>query len=110
MKQYLFLLRMHEGTPIKSHIKKIFIIYDLDMIEIKIEDENQALLLLYYLLSLYKSFRESIIYGDKSTIKVNKFKEHLLNKDKINNQLTSESHRDDSGKVHFLKEKIIMEA
>ena len=29
----------------------------------------------------------------------------MLNKDKIDNQLTSESHRDDSGQVKFSKEK-----
>ena len=32
-------------------------------------------------------------------------KEHLLNKDKIDNQWMGESHRDDSGQVHFSKEK-----
>ena len=47
LKQSLFLLRMHEGTPIKSHIiKKISIINDLDKIRVKIEDEDQSLLLL----------------------------------------------------------------
>ena len=47
LKQRLFPLRMHEGTPIKSHITEFFfIINDLDKIEIKIKDEDQALLLL----------------------------------------------------------------
>ena len=46
LKQRLFLFRMHEGTPIKSHIAEFFsIINDLDKIEVKIEDEDQALLL-----------------------------------------------------------------
>jgi len=89
---------MHEGTPIKSHIAEFFsIINDLDKIEVKIEDEDQALLLLCSLPSSYKSFREHIIYGGKSTIKVNEVKEHLLNNDKIDTQLTGESHHDDSG-------------
>jgi len=57
---------------IKSYIAKFFsIINDLDKIKVKIEDEDQALLLLYSLSSSYKSFRECIIYGGKSTIKVN---------------------------------------
>ena len=46
LKQRLFLLRMHKGTPIKSHIVEFFsIINDLDKIEVKIEDEDQTLLL-----------------------------------------------------------------
>ena len=62
LKQRLFLLRMHESTPIKSHIVEFSsIINDLDKIEIKIEDEDQTLLLLCSLPSPYKSFRETII-------------------------------------------------
>jgi len=53
----------------------------------------------------YKSFREVIIYKSKSTIKVNKVKEYLFNKDKIDNQLTVESYLDDFGQAHFTKEK-----
>ena len=74
---------MHKGTPIRSHIAEFFfIINDLDKIEVKIEDEDQALLLLCSLLFSYKSFREAI-YGGKSTIKVNEVKVHLVNKDRI---------------------------
>ena len=63
---------MNEGTPIKSHVAEFFsIINDLDKIEVKIENENQALLLLCSLPSSYKSFREAITYGGKLTIKVN---------------------------------------
>jgi len=105
LKQRLFLLRMHKGTPIKSHTAEFSsIINDLDNINVKIEDEDQALLLLCFLPFSYKSFRKAIIYGGKSTIKVNnEVKEHLLNNDKIDNQLTGESHRDDSRQVHFSK-------
>ena len=97
---------MYEGTPIKSHIAEFFsIINDLNKIEIKIENEDQALLLLCSLPSSYKSFRKAIIYSGKSTIKVNEVKEHLLNKDKINTQLMGESHHDDSGQVYYSREK-----
>ena len=84
LKHRLFLLLMHEGTPIKSHIIKFFsIINDLDKIDVKIEDEDQTLLLLCSFPFSYKSFREAIIYEGKSTIKVNEVMKHLLNKDKI---------------------------
>jgi len=79
---------MHDGIPIKSHIIEFTSISnELDKIEIKIEDEDQALLLQCSLPSTYKSFRKTIIYGGKSIIKVNEVKEHLLNKDKIDKQL-----------------------
>ena len=92
------------NIPIKSHIADFFsIINDLDKIEVKVEDVNQALLLLCSLPSSYKSFRKAIIYGGKSTIKVNKVKENLLNKNKIDNQLIDKAHRDNFGQVHFSK-------
>jgi len=69
--------------PTVSHCRIFSIINDLDKIVIKIEDEDQTLLLLCPLPSTYKTFREAIIYGGKSTIKFNEVKEHLLNKDKI---------------------------
>jgi len=57
LKQYLFFLRMHEGTPIKSYIAKFTsIVNELDKIEVKIKDEDQALLLLCSLSFSYKSF------------------------------------------------------
>ena len=70
-----------------------------------IEDEDRALLLLCYLPSSYKSFREAIIFVSKSTIKVNEVKKYLLNKDKIDTHLTSESYHDDSGQVHYSRDK-----
>ena len=69
------------------------------------KNKYQTLLLLCSLPSSYKSFKEAIIYGGKSTVNVNVVKEHLLNKDKIDTQLTDESRHDDSGKVHYSREK-----
>ena len=85
------------------------IINNLDKIEVKIEDENQALLLLRSLPSPYKRFREAIIYGGKSIIKVNEVKDNLLNKDKIDTQLTGESHRMIPGKFIIQGRRVIME-
>ena len=54
LKQHPFLLRMLEGTPIKSHIAEFFsIINDFDKIEVKIDDEDQPILLcVLYLLHI----------------------------------------------------------
>ena len=100
---------MHE-VHIKSHITKFyFIINDLDKIEIKIEDKNQALLLLCSLPSSYKSFRKTITYGGKSTIKVNEVKEHLLKKDKIDTRLTGGLIKMTPGKFIIRERRVIME-
>jgi len=99
---------MHEGTPIKFHIAEFFsIINDFNKIEVKIEDEDQALLLLCFLSSLYKSFREAIIYGGKNQL-INEINEHLLNKDKIDNQLTGGSHLIIPGNFTFQRRRVIM--
>ena len=51
----------------------------------------------------------SYIYGGKSTIKVNEVKEHLLNKNKIDTQLTGESHVMILGKFIIQGRRVIME-
>jgi len=84
LNQHFFVLRMHDGIPIKPHITKFTsIINELNKVEIKIDDKDKALLLLCSLPSSYKSFMKAIIYESKLTIKVIEVKEHLLNKDKI---------------------------
>ena len=95
-------MNIHLSSLILLNISLLF--NNLDKIEFKIEDEDQALLLLCSLPSSYKRFREAI-YGGKSIIKVNEVKKYLLNKDKIDKQLTGESHRDDSRQTHFTKKK-----
>ena len=108
LKQRFFLLRMHEGTPIKSHIEEFFFtINDLDKIEITIKDVDQALLLLCSLPSSYNSFRKAIIKVNNQGQSV---KEHLLNKNKIDAKLMSESHHDDSEQVIIQERRVIMEA
>ena len=101
---------MQEGTPIKSHIAEFTsIINELDKIEVVVEDEDQALLLLCSLPSSYNSFREAIIYGGKATVKINEVKEHLLNKDKIDKQLMGESQQDGSSSALYARRRLVME-
>ena len=58
----------------------------------------------FYLLHIRALGKQSD-YGGKSTFKVNEVKEHLLNKNRIDTQLTDDSHHDDSGQVHYSREK-----
>ena len=60
----LYMLRMAEGMLIKTHVDKFnSIITDLKSIDVKIEEEDEALLLLYSLPPSYKHFRETLCYG-----------------------------------------------
>ena len=63
LKQRLYTLWMSEGTPIKSHIGEFnSVITYLSKIDVKIDDEDQSLLLLRSLSPSYKHFRDTMIY------------------------------------------------
>lgn len=49
LKQQLYMLRMVEATSIRSHLDTFTIIMDLKNLEVKIDDEDKALLLLHSL-------------------------------------------------------------
>ncbi|MBA0771868.1 hypothetical protein Gotri_007334 [Gossypium trilobum] len=60
---------------------------------VKIDNEYQTMLLLCYLPSSYKSFKETLIYG-RDKISFDDVKGHLLSKDKLDNELGSDSKAD----------------
>ena len=91
LKERLYTLRMTEGTSIKTHISEFSsIIVDLQNLEVKIEDEDQALILLCSLPQSYKHLREIILYG-RETISIEDVKQSLLSKDMIDNNLIGSS-------------------
>ncbi|KAK5770576.1 hypothetical protein PVK06_046727 [Gossypium arboreum] len=64
LKQRLFTFRMNEGELLRYHISQfITLLNDLKNVEVHIDDEDQAMLLLCSLPPSYKSFRETLIYG-----------------------------------------------
>ena len=68
LKQKLYLLRMSESTPLKEHLDTFLsIIMDLENMDVKIDEEDKAIVLLCSLPPSYSAFRDSISYG-KSTI------------------------------------------
>ena len=97
LKQQLFMLRIVEGTSIKSHFDDFSsVIMDLENIDVKIEDEDQVLLLLCSLPPSYNHFRETLIY-DKEEISIDDFKLSLFSKDLMDRELTNSNAND--GKI-----------
>lgn len=91
LKQRLFTMRMAEGTPIKSHLDTFMsIIMDLKNMEVNIDDEDQALLLLCSLPPSYKHFRETLVYGRES-ITLDDVKSSMFSKEIMDRELTTAS-------------------
>ncbi|KAJ9552349.1 hypothetical protein OSB04_016394 [Centaurea solstitialis] len=64
LKQRLFSLRMKEGMPFKEHLDELnSILMDLKNVEVKIEDEDVALILLVSLPASYENFVNSFVVG-----------------------------------------------
>ena len=59
LKERLYTIRMAEGTSIQSHLNEFNpIIIDLENLDVKIEDEDNAVLLIVSLPPSYKHFKE----------------------------------------------------
>jgi hypothetical protein len=64
LKQRLYTLRMQEGTPLCDHLDYFNrIILDMKNIDIKVDDEDQALILLCSLPDSFDNFVNSMLYG-----------------------------------------------
>ena len=67
LKQHLFNMRMQEGMSLREHLDQLnSILLDLHNIDIKIDDEDAALILLVSLPLSYENFKESFISGKDS--------------------------------------------
>uniref|UniRef100_A0A0D3AV52 CCHC-type domain-containing protein n=1 Tax=Brassica oleracea var. oleracea TaxID=109376 RepID=A0A0D3AV52_BRAOL len=70
LKQRLFALRMQEGIELRDHVDKLnSILLELRNIDVKVEDENAALILLISLPNSFENFVQSFIVG-KDTVKL----------------------------------------
>ena len=79
MKQRLYTIRMKEGTPISDHLN-VFnrIVIDLKNIECKVEDEDQALILLCSLPPSFEHFVNTMLYGfGRDSISIDDVKDAL---------------------------------
>ncbi|MBA0785630.1 hypothetical protein Gotri_026116 [Gossypium trilobum] len=82
---------MNECEFIRDHISQfITLLNGLKNVEVKIDDEDQAMLLLCSLPPSYKSFRETLIYG-RDKLSFDDVKGHLLSKNKLDNEFGSDN-------------------
>ncbi|MBA0669437.1 hypothetical protein Goklo_024792, partial [Gossypium klotzschianum] len=101
LKQHLFTFHMNEGELLRNKINQfITLLNDLKNVEVKIGDEDQAMLLLCFLPSSYKYFRETLIYG-RDRLSFEDVKGHLLSKDNLDNNFGSDNKADSEGDVAY---------
>ena len=91
LKQRLFSLRMQSGTPLRDHLDKLnTILLDLRNLDVKIEDEDAALILLVSLPASYENFVESFVVG-KETVTLEEVKSALYSRELRHKAATNES-------------------
>ena len=78
------------GNPIQNHLddfNSIFI--DLESVDVKIEDDDKASLLLVMLPSAYKHFKEILLYSNNDTLSFEDVIDSLLSKEKFDLEVLS---------------------
>jgi len=78
VKERLYTFRMAEGTPVEKHLSDFnSIVVDLESLDVKIEDENKAILLVVSLPPSYKHFKKIMLYSNSNTISFEDIKSNL---------------------------------
>ena len=92
LKEMLYTFKMAKGIPIQKHLNDFnSIIVDLQSLDVKIEDEDKAILLVVSLPASYKHFKEIILYSNFDTISFEDVKSNLLSKEKFDHDIHTDS-------------------
>jgi transposase InsO family protein len=91
LKERLYTIRMAEGTSIQSHLNEFnSLIIDLEKLDVKIDDEDKAILLVVSLPATFNHFKEIMLYGNQDTLSFENVKSNLLSKEKFDVDSRSE--------------------
>jgi hypothetical protein len=83
---------MTEGTSIQSHLNEFnSICIDLESLDLKIDDEDKAILLVVSLPPSFKHFKEIMLYGNHTSLTFENVESNLLSKEKFDVDSRSES-------------------
>jgi len=89
LKKHLYYLCMQKDMSLRDHLDQLNkILLDLRNVEIKVDDEDVALILLMYLPSSYETFVDSYI-GGKETLTLEDTKSTLLMREDRQNAISS---------------------
>lgn len=92
LKERLYTFRMAESTPVQQHLNKFnSILVNLESLNVKIEDEDKAILLVVSLPSSYKHFKEIMLYSNSNTISFEDVKSNLLSNKKFDLDIHADS-------------------
>jgi hypothetical protein len=91
LKEHLYTIRMSKGISMQSHLNEFnSIIVDLDSLDVKIDDEDKAILLVVSLPPSLKHFKEIMLYGNHTSLSFENVKSNLLSKEKFDVDSRSE--------------------
>jgi hypothetical protein len=84
LKERIYTIRMVEVTSIQSHLNEFnSIIVDLESVDVKIDDEDKAILLVVSLPPSFMNFKEIMLYGNHTSLTFENVKSNLLSKEKF---------------------------
>jgi hypothetical protein len=91
LKEHLYTIHMSEGTYMQSHLNKFnSIIVDLESLDVNIDDEDKAILLVFSLPPSFKHFKEIMLYSNHTSLSFKNVKSNLLSKKKFDVDSRSE--------------------
>ena len=92
LKEKLYTYRMAEGTPVQKHLNDFnSIIIDLESLDVKVKDEDKAILLVVSFPSSYIHFKNIMLYSNFDTISFEDVKSNLLSKEKFDHDIHTDS-------------------